>query len=123
MDLSANIDNERILYTVALLAHGYSVAEIATETHVAVGTVRNRIAAAKNIVGCNRETQLACWYFYKRLHLSLDFAPQTRRIGSFLSILLFAVSTVFCDGERAMRPVRRARRIEYAADDFYGDEE
>lgn len=110
MDLRAEIRaNEYAV--VELLAHGYSVNDIADELCLAVGTVRNRIAEAKQTIGCNRETQLCAWYYYHRFGFSMNLAPKTRRIGAFIASVLFMFGTICTDAQR-VRPARRGRRNE-----------
>lgn len=108
MELRAKIKDSEYR-VVELLAHGYSVEDIADELCLAVGTVRNRIADAKLTIGCRRETQLCAWYYYSRFGLSLNLAPKTRRIGAFIACLLFMFGTVCTDAQR-VRPARRGGR-------------
>lgn len=111
MDFKATL-KPRVEETVALLAHGYTAEEIADELCVAIGTIRNRIALAKEIVGAKKDRHLTAWFFYRKHNISLDMAPKTKRIAAFYTMLLFlfAVSTTDC--ERAARRVRGRREWE-----------
>lgn len=98
--------------TVQMLAHGYSINDIANEECVSVSAIRNRIATAKEIIGCTRETQLCAWFYYTHSNApSLDISPKVRRIGAFIACLLFVFGT-FCTDAQRVRGRRSRRRDE-----------
>lgn len=111
MDFKAKLP-KRLEETVRLLAHGYSIADIAEEECLSKGTIRNRIATAKEIIGCTRETQLCAWFYYTHSNApSLDISPKVRRIGAFIACLLFVFGT-FCTDAQRVRGRRSRRRDE-----------
>ena len=111
MDWKAEIP-KRLLPVVKLLAHGYTPEQIGDELCLATSTVRNKIQEARDIIGARNAVQLAAYYFYTYTDISKDFAPITRRVGAFFSLLLFLIGVVHTDCERVLRTARRGRRSE-----------
>lgn len=117
MDFRATL-KPRVEETIALLAHGYTAEEIADELCVAVGTVRNRIALAMEIVGAKKDRQLTAWFFYRTHGISLALAPKTKRLAAFGAIALFLFAVSVTDFERTARTRGRRRdETEQVGDD------
>lgn len=102
--------SDKLYRVVHLRAHGYTVPQIADECCLSPSSVQNYIQEAREEADCKSVVQLCAWYFYKYGCVAKDFAPVTKRIAKFFTLLLLMFTTTQIDCERAFRAARRGRR-------------